>query len=163
MRWIVVFAAAGLLAGCATTRPAGLSSQSLVGAWRCGPTAMHGPTFDMAVSTETINRADGRYTSLTTSVITPHGKSPVVIQDRASGIWLLEGDILASEVQEVKFLSSSDPSISNERGQKMQDDLLKKKSIYRSRILKFTRRTLRIIPVEPTDKEAEVESLCKRV
>ncbi|WP_408952203.1 hypothetical protein [Lysobacter sp. Hz 25] len=117
----------------------------------------------MAVSTETINRADGRYTSLTTSVITPHGKSPVVIQDRASGIWLLEGDILASEVQEVKFLSSSDPSISNERGQKMQDDLLKKKSIYRSRILKFTRRTLRIIPVEPTDKEAEVESLCKRV
>ncbi|MGN7916448.1 hypothetical protein [Lysobacter sp. 22409] len=163
MRWIVVFAAAGLLAGCATNRPAGLSSQSLAGTWRCGPIAIPDPNYDLVVSTETINRADGRYTSLTTSVITPHGKSPVVIQDRASGTWLLEGDILVSKIEEVKFLSSSDSWISNERGQKVQDDMLKKKSVYRSRILKFTGRTLRIVPVEPTYKEAEVESLCKRV
>lgn len=164
MRWIVVFTAAVLLGGCATTRPVdGLSSQALVGTWRCGPVAVADPNYDLVVTTETINQADGRYTGLSTSVFTQPGKAPVVIQDRASGTWRLEGDIFVSKIEQVQFLSASDSWISQERGQKVQDEMLKKKSVYRSRILEFTGPTLRIVPVDPAYKAAELESLCERI
>jgi hypothetical protein len=163
MRWIVVITAAALLGGCATTRPVGLSGQALVGTWRCGPVAVPDPNFDLVVTTETVNQADGRYTGLSTSVITQPGKAPVVIRDRASGTWLLEGDIFVSKIEQVQFLSASDTWISQERGQKVQDEMLKKKSVYRSRILEFTGSTLRIVPVDPAYKAAELESLCKRI
>ena len=163
MRWIVVVAAGAALSGCVTLGRVAPSGESLTGTWHCGPTAMHGPGFDLSVSTQTINRADGSYTSLTTSEITRHGESPVVMRDRASGSWRLEGDILISTVRQVEFLSSSDPSIGNELGQKMQDDLIRQKSVYRSRILAFAGDALRVVPLGAKYKEAEVESVCKRI
>ena len=151
------------LCSCAVASPATLSKESLVGTWLCGPTTMHGPNFDIVVTMETTNAADNTYTSLTTSAISPHGKDPITTKDRAFGTWQLDGDVITSHVQKVEFLSSSDPSISNEFGQQVQDAQLKKKSTYHSRILEFTGDTSRSVPVNSMYKEAVVESSCERV
>jgi hypothetical protein len=124
---------------------------------------MHGPNFVMAVTTETANAPDGTYSTLTTSVVTPHGKSSITTSDRAWGTWLLEDDVVTSTVQKVEFLSSSDPSITKEIGQQAQDAQVRKKSSYQSRILEFTGRSSRSIPVNSMYKEAVVESSCARV
>lgn len=154
---------AAIVAGCSTSRESGLSDQALLGAWECGPTTMHGPNFDLKVTVQTTNRPDHTYASLTTSVITPHGKSPVTNKDQAHGTWRLDGDIITSTVQQVEFLSSSDPTFSKELGQKVQDDQLRKKSTYQSRILEFNGDVSRSIPVNSLYKGAVVESSCRRI
>lgn len=163
MRLKLLFLASLALAGCATTGEPALTSQALVGNWRCGPTVMHGPHFDIAVTTETSNAADGTYSTLTTSVITPHGKPSITTTDRAWGTWQLDDGVISSTVQRVEFLSSSDPSITKEIGQQAQDAQVRKKSSYQSRILEFTGRSSRSIPVDSMYKEAVVESSCERV
>jgi hypothetical protein len=154
---------AGIVAGCSTSRESGLSDQALLGDWECGPTTMHGTSFDLVITVRTTNRPDHTYTSLTTSVITPHGKSPVTNKDQAHGTWRLDGDMITSTVQQVEFLSSSDPTFRKELGQKIQDDQLGKKSTYQSRILEFDGHVTRSIPVNSLYKEAVVESSCRRV
>ena len=151
-----------LLTGCAATG-APLSDQSLIGTWECGPTTMHGPNFDLVVTTRTTNNPDHSYSSLTTSVITSHGQAPITNKDIAYGLWRLEGDVITSVVEKVQFLSSSDPSLSNEQGQLIQEAQLKKKSVYKSRILDFNGNTSRSVPVDSMYKEAAVESSCRRV
>lgn len=162
MRLIQLFFTSLLLSGCVTTSQAALTSQALVGTWRCGPTVIHGPNFDIAVTTETSNASDGTYSTLTTSIITPHGKPPITTTDRAWGTWLLENDVITSTVQRVEFLTSSDPSITKEIGQQAQDAQVRKKSSYQSRILEFTGRSSRSIPVNSMYEEAAVESSCER-
>jgi len=151
-----------LLASCATAR-ASLSEESLVGTWECGPTTMQGPNFDLVVTTRTTNNHDHTYSSLTTSVITPHGQSAVTNKDIAYGSWRLEADVVTSKVERVQFLSSSDPSFSSELGQQIQEAQLKKKSVYQSRVLDFDGNTSRSVPVDSMYKEAVVESSCRRV
>ena len=162
MRLIVLFFASLLLGGCVTTDKVALTSKALIGTWRCGPTVMHGPNFDISVTTETANASDGTYSTLTTSVITPHGKPSITTTDRAWGTWLLEDDVITSTVQRVEFLTSSDPSITKEIGQQAQDAQVRKKSTYQSRILEFTGHFSRSIPVNSMYKEAAVESSCER-
>ncbi|WP_226467691.1 hypothetical protein [Luteimonas panaciterrae] len=152
-----------LMAACAAGRDAGLSDESLLGVWECGPTTMHGPNFDLVVTTRTTNNSDHTYSSLTTSVITPHGKHAITNKDLAYGSWRLEKGVVVSVVERVQFLSSSDPTFKNELGQKIQDDLLKKKSVFKSRILYFDGNISRSIPIDSMYKEAEVESTCRRV
>jgi len=159
----LVYLASLILAGCATAPKPSLTDKSIIGTWECGPTVMHGPNFDVAVTTRTTNRPDHTYTSLTTSVITPTGQPPVTNKDQADGTWSLDGDIITSTVQRVEFQSSSDPTISKWLGQQIQDAQLKKKSVYQSRILEFDGTTSRSTPVNPMYKEAGVESSCKRV
>ena len=160
MRLILLTAA--LLASCATAR-ASLSEESLVGTWECNSTTMQGPNFDLVVITRTTNNADHTYSSITTSVITPHGQSTVTNKDISYGSWRLEADVVTSSVERVQFLSSSDPTFSNELGQQIQEAQLEKKSVYRSRILDFDGNTSRSIPVDSMYKEADVESSCRRV
>jgi hypothetical protein len=151
-----------LLTGCASGRPA-ISDASLIGTWECGPTTMHGPNFDLLVTTRTTNNADHTYSSLTTSVVTPQGGLAVTNKDLAHGTWQLDGDVITSTVTRVEFLSSTDATISNKFGQDIQDAQLKKKSVYQSRIIHFDGQTSRSIPVNSMYKEAVVESSCKRV
>ncbi len=162
MKFAILVAVATVV-GCSTSREPRLSDQAMLGDWDCGPTTMHGPGFDLVVTVRTTNRPDHTYTSLTTSVITPHGKSPVTNKDQAYGTWRLDGGIVTSSVQRVEFLSSSDPTFSKELGQKIQDDQLRKKSTYQSRILEFDGEVSRSIPVNSLYKEAIVESSCRRV
>jgi hypothetical protein len=163
MRITLLLTACALLSSCATTNQAALTSQSLVGTWRCAPVTMHGPNFDLVATSEITNGADNTYTELTTSVFTPHGKAPITSTDRSFGTWRLDGDVITTDVREAEFLSSSDPSISIERGQKALEAQLNKKSTYQSRVLEFTGNTLRRIPVNSMYKEAVVESSCERV
>ncbi len=143
--------------------PAALSEQALVGTWECGPTILHGPDFELVVSERTTRQADGRYTGLTISVITPQGVAPVTNRDAAEGLWRLEGDVLVSTVQRVRFLSSSDPAFSHALGQRILDAEREKKSVYRSRILAFDGTIARAIPVDSLYEAAEVESTCRRL
>jgi hypothetical protein len=159
----LVLLVALVLAGCSTTPKSSLTDKSFVGTWECGPTTMHGPNFDVAVTTRTANRPDHTYSSLTTSVITPQGQLPITNKDQADGTWSLDGDIITSTVQRVEFLSSSDPKITKWLGQQIQDAQLKMKSVYQSRILIFDGITSRSVPVNSMYKEAVVESSCKRV
>ncbi|WP_234340111.1 hypothetical protein, partial [Xanthomonas citri] len=67
------------------------------------------------------------------------------------------------KVERVQFLSSSDPTFSNELGQQIQEAQLKKKSVYKSHIPDFDGNTSRTMTVDPMYKEAAVESSCTRV
>ncbi|MGE8281128.1 MAG: hypothetical protein ACN6O2_11890 [Stenotrophomonas sp.] len=151
-----------LLASCATVH-APLSDESITGAWECGPTTMHGPDFDVVVTTRNTNNADHTYSSLSTSIITPHGQVAVTNQAIDHGTWRLETDVITFTVERVQFLSSSDPTFSNTLGQQIEDAQLKKKSVYRYRMLHFDGNTSRSVPVDPMYKEAEVESSCRRI
>jgi len=83
--------------------------------------------------------------------------------DQSRGTWQLEGNVLISAVQEVKFISSSDPTLSKAEGQALEDTQLRKKSVYKSRILQIGKNASRSMPVESIYKEAVVETSCKRV
>ena len=139
-----------------------VTHDSIVGSWECGPTTMKGPQFEMTVVIVTKYASDGTFESTTTSVITPSGKAAISLVDLARGSWKLDGTILSSSFKDSQFISSSDPSISQEFGQKIQDDQLRKKSVYKSEILEIGQASMRMIPVESEYAEAVVESACKR-
>ena len=162
MRLLIL--ATALFAGCTTaTTKTSITDESLIGTWECSPTTMHDPNFDLVVTTRTTNNSDHTYTELTTSVITPHGKPSITNRDQANGTWRLDGDVTTSTVLRVEFISSSDPTISKELGQQIQESQLKKKSVYQSKILAFDGATSRSVPLNSMYKEAAVESSCKRV
>lgn len=138
--------ALALLAGCATTAP--LDAASVVGRWRCGPTALHGTGFDVAVSTDTTYRADRRFDTLTRSVITRAGHAPVTTQDRAEGTWTLAGDVLRTTVSRATFLSSSDPAISRRAGQQLQDAQLRRRAVFETRLRRVDATHWRASPVD---------------
>jgi hypothetical protein len=134
----------------------------LIGKWECGPISMHGPTFDVVESSTTVNRADHTFYSSSRSIITAPGKAPISIADQSRGTWRLDDHVVVRAVQELKFVSSSDPTLGKAQGQAIEDAQLHKKSVYKSRILQIDNRSARSIPVESTYKEAVVESTCKR-
>lgn len=150
------------LFGCTTIGSIALSEKSLVGTWACGPITMQKDNFDLVVTARTTYKADHTFVSLTSSQITFSGKGPIISKEQVYGIWQLDGDIVTSTIQRIDFLSSSEKSFSHGLGQKIQDDVLKEKSVYQSRILNFDGKTSTSIPVNPMFKEAEVELSCKR-
>ncbi len=159
---IVLLLAASTPAEAVPTASRAISQDLLVGTWKCGPTSMKGPHLSMVVEIVTKRAADQTFVSTNTSVITPNGQPSVTVTDSARGTWRLEGTTLISTFKEMKFLSSSDPRISNEFGQKIHDDQLRKKAIYKSKILEISRETLRSIPIESDYVEAVVVSNCRR-
>ena len=140
-----------------------LSHSDLVGTWRCGPTVMQGPGFTVTVTDETTKLSDGTYSGHSSTVISAPGKPALTLPDRSSGTRELVGDVVKSRIDQIEFLSASDPSITKEAGQRAQDEQLAKKSVYESRILEFTGTRSRSIPVNYMYKEAAVESTCERI
>lgn len=124
---------------------------------------MQGPGFTITVTDETTNFSDGTYTGHTGTVIFAPGKPAVTLRDRSSGTWELVGDVVRRRVDRNEVLSSSDTSVTKEAWQKAQDEQLAKKSVYESRILKFSGARWRSIPVNSMYKEAVVESTCERI
>lgn len=155
-------AAVSFAAGCATAGEPKLSKDSLVGAWECGPTTMHGPDFDVVATTHTIYGGDSAFTEITTTVITPRDKYPMTTEYEVHGTWRLDADVITTNVTYGRFLSSTDPSVGVEHGQQALDEQLKKKSTTQTRVLAFAGTTFRSIPVNAMYKEAVVESPCKR-
>jgi len=71
--------------------------------------------------------------------------------------------IQITEFQESKFISASDPTISSEVGQKIQDEQLREKFIYKSQILEIDQESMRFIAVDTDHAEAVVETNCRRI
>ncbi|MEO8670680.1 MAG: hypothetical protein ABI411_05145 [Tahibacter sp.] len=162
MKWkiaILVLAATGS----ALAVPASVTPSDLVGTWRCGPTVMQRPEVTVTTSDETTNASDGTYTSRGTIVTTLPDKHVTTVLVRSSGTWELKGDIVRTHVQHGEFLSASDPSITKEEGQRLQDDQLRKKSVFEDRILEFTGTRSRSIPINSMYKSAVVETGCERI
>ena len=147
----------------AATASQQLRPSDLVGTWRCGPTVMQGPGFTVTVTDQTTKLPNGTYTGHTSTVISAPGKPALTLQDRSNGTWELSGDVVRTHVLRAEFLSASDPSITQEEGQKAQNDQLAKKSVYESRILELSGKRSRSIPVNSMYKEAAVESSCERI
>lgn len=123
---------------------------------------MQGPGFTVTTSEKITRLETGTYVAHATTVIAVPGRPPLTVQDRSNGTWGFADGIIKTSVLQVEFVSASDPSVTKEKGQKAQDDQLKKKSIYESRVLNFTKNHYRTIPVNSTYKEAEVEISCKQ-
>lgn len=138
------------------------SPESLIGTWACGPTTISGPTLVMEVSSVTKFAADWTFVTTATNVIKPSNRSPVTVVISSHGTWRLEGATLIWLYQESKFLSSSDPIISVEMGQKVEDDELRKKSLYKSKIVEICQESMRRIPLDSAYAEAVVETKCRR-
>jgi len=155
-RPILLIPALALLIGCATTTTAlaPIDAAAVVGRWRCGPTTLHGNGFDVSVSTDSTYRADRRFETLTRSVITRAGRTPVTTQDRAEGTWSLSGDVLRTTVRRAVFLSSSDPSISVREGQALQDAQLRRRAVYETRVQRRDATHWRTTPVGDTGASA---------
>ena len=136
--------------------------ESLIGTWACGPTTMNGPKLVMEVTSITKFATDRTFKTTTTNVIKPSNRSPVTVVISSHGTWRLEGATLIWLYQESKFLSSSDPIISVEMGQKVEDDELRKKSLYKSKIVEISQELMRRIPLDSAYAEAVVESKCRR-
>lgn len=161
MRWIV--ASVALLAGLARAEsPLGLSEQDIVGTWDCRAATMQGPNFDVEATWQVTRRADHSYTSLNTSLVTTEEKPSITTTDQADGTWRLEGDVIVTSVGRVEFLSSSDAGIGKELGQQVLEAQIRKKSVYRARVIAFDGTTSRSVPVDPMHKQADVESTCTR-
>lgn len=96
-------------------------------------------------------------------MIEPRDQSPTTIGTSSRGTWRLEGAILTWAYQESKFVSSSNPAITPEIGQKVEDEEMRKKSVFKSKILEVTPDSLRRISVESAHPEAVVEVKCRRV
>ena len=139
--------------------------EDLVGLWKCWPTLMNGPIPGSTISVvdQTTRFADGSFSGETTTVISVPGQEPMELLDRSSGEWKFDADVLSVQVKTDVFVSASDPSISQEIGQKALDDQLSRKSVYQSRILTFDGTSLRTFPVGSMFKEAEVETKCERL
>lgn len=153
-----------LVAGWATVAGArNDAGAALVGSWECGPTVMHGPDVDVTVITRITKNADHTYSDQTTSVIQQQGKAAITHQDTSHGTWQLDADIITTHVERVEFLSSSDPTLTRQQGQANLEAQLKKKSVYRSRLLYLDATSSRAVPVGSLYKAAEVETSCRRV
>ena len=140
-----------------------LTDEILVGTWVCGPTTMHGPSFDIAVTSRTTNRPDHTSTTLTTTIITPHGAPSMTNVDEATETWAIDGDLITRTVSKLRFVSSTDPRITPEVGQRIMDDQVARKSVYQSRVLGMKGTVLRSVPFNATHKQTEVESSCRRL
>jgi hypothetical protein len=153
-----------MLAGVAPAEagPLAVSPESLTGTWECGPTTMQGPQLVMSITSVGTFAADRTFVAMTTNVIKPNGRSAVTVVNSSRGTWRLEGTTLIWVYQESKFISASDPIISAERGQKVEDDEMRKKSVYKSEILEISRESMRRIPVDSAYAAAVVETRCKR-
>ncbi len=153
-----------LLAGVAPAEAARLavSPESLIGTWECGPTTMKGPQFAMNVTSVGTFAADRTFVGKSTNVIEPNGRPAITVVTTSRGTWRLEGTTLIWVYQESKFISASDPSISVEMGQKVEDDEMRKKSVYKSEILEISRESMRRIPVDSAYAAAVVETKCRR-
>jgi hypothetical protein len=154
-----------MLAGLAPASAASLpiSQKSLIGTWECGPTIMKGPHAVMSVVSITTFADDNSFVGKSSNVIAPPGSSAFTVTNSARGTWQLEGTALTWVYLESKFISSSDPRISVESGQKVEDDEMRKKSVFKSKILEITHDTLRRIPIDSAHPEAVVEAKCKRI
>ncbi|WP_269792090.1 hypothetical protein [Stenotrophomonas sp. Iso1] len=150
-----------LLAGGANAEPPTFSAADLLGTWECGPTSMHGPGFDLDVLIKTTNHPDGTYTSSSTSIIKPHGKSAVTNLDESKGTWVLQGDLLTTVVESARFISSTDPTFSRNEGQLLLEDELHKKRTYEARLLELKDGHSRTVPVGSLYPEAVTESSCR--
>ena len=140
-----------------------VTPESLVGTWECGPTTMKGPEFVSNVTSVGIFAADRTFVGMTTNVIKPSGRSAITVVNSSRGNWRLEGTTLFWIYQESKFISASDPNITAEMGQKVEDDEMRKKSIFKSEILEISRESMRRIPVDSAYAAAVVETRCKRI
>lgn len=146
----------------AVAAPLPVSPAALTGTWECGPTVMKGPQFVMSVVSVTTRAADGTFVSKSTSIITPDDQSPKTLIDASRGTWKLEGTTLVSTFLESRFVPSEDKSVPTEIGQKILDDELRKKSVFKSKVLDVTSKAMRSIPVDSAYPEAVVESTCRR-
>jgi len=161
-KWLAVAAMAFFTAGAHAQAPRD-AGVSLVGTWECGPTVMQGPDFDLTVNSRITRNADHTYSDVTTSIIQPRGKTAITTQDQSSGTWQLDADIVTSRVDRVEFLSSSDPGFTRQQGQASLEAELKKKSVFRSRLLYLDANSSRSKPIGSLYKAAEVESSCRRM
>lgn len=134
----------------------------LVGTWRCGPTVMQGLGFTITASEKIERTAAGTFVSHGTTVITRPDQNPLTLHDRSNGTWELADGIIKTYFLHTEFLSASDPSVTKEAGQKAHDDQLRKKSVYKTRVLGYAGTRYRTIPVNSMYKEAEVEGSCER-
>jgi hypothetical protein len=123
---------------------------------------MKGPQFVMNITSVGTFAADRTFVGMTTNVIQPNGRPAVTVVNSSRGTWRLERTTLIWVYQESKFISASDPTISAERGQKVEDDEMRKKSVYKSEILEISRESMRRIPVDSVYAAAVVETRCKR-
>lgn len=156
---------AAVLLACTAPAEAGslpVTENALIGTWDCGPTKMKGPDFVMSVVSATKFGADRTFVNMTTNLIEPAGKSAITIITSSRGTWRMEGTTLVWIYQESKFISSSNPAITPELGQKFEDDDLRKKSVYKSKILEISQDLLRRIPINSAHPEAVVEARCRR-
>jgi hypothetical protein len=148
--------------GSAAAAAVPVSAGALTGSWECGPTVMKGPQFVMSVLSVTTRSADGTFVSTSTSTITPDGQTPKTLIDASRGTWKLEGTTLISTYLESRFVPSADRSVPAEIGQRVLDDELRKKSVFKSKVLDITSTSMRSIPVDSAYVEAVVESTCRR-
>lgn len=140
-----------------------LTDELIIGTWECRPTTMHGPNFDIVVTSRTSNRPDHTSTTLTTSIITPHGAGPITNIDEATETWAIDGDVITRTVSKIRFVSSTDPKITPAVGQQIMDDQIARKSVYQSRVVGIDGKYVRSVPFNATHKQAEVESTCRRL
>jgi hypothetical protein len=159
---VAIFAAMMSAIGTAAAAAMPVSVASLTGSWECGPTVMKGPKFQMSVVSVTTRAADGTFVTKGTSTITPDGQTPKTLIDASRGTWKLEGTTLISTFLESRFVPSADRSIPTEIGQKVLDDELRKKSVFKAKVLAITATSMRSIPVDSAYVEAVVESTCRR-
>ena len=141
-----------------------VSQDMLVGTWKCAAVApMKGPGFVLELSYVTERTANLTFFTTATGVHTFTGRAPITIVDTSQGTWRLEGSTIIWTTKEVKFVSSSDPIVTSERWQKIQDDQLAKKAIDKSKVLEIDAQSMRTIPVDSEYQDAMVGTKCVRI
>ena len=132
------------------------------GLWACGPTVMKGA--DVTVTTTYIieRLPDMTFTTKATTQVEPDRRQAFTFNTFDRGTWRVDGATIVSTYVESTFISSSNPRVTTEIGQKIIDDEQRKKPVSASRVVHLDAKSMSTVSVKPLNPEAAVRSFCKR-
>lgn len=134
---------------------------NIVGAWTCGPYEMQASNLVISAVDRSVFSPDGSFTEHGFATYTRE-QVRIRTETRHTGNWTLQGDLIEVRFTSSQFLSSDHPALKVADGQATLDAAMRRKNWARKRILKFDAESMLTIPVDETDKQAEVQVSCAR-
>jgi hypothetical protein len=137
----------------------GSTASQLVGKWNCEQYVMKTDIYNVTVNEYPVYEANGNFFEISEATIEyPNGFS-FTFETKLTGTWVLNNKVLDIKFKQAEFLSSDNPQITNQKGQKIADDQFNKKNWAKSEVT-FIGEKFKYKPIDPMYKEANMVVTC---
>jgi hypothetical protein len=150
------------LIACASSIAAEPPAIGIEGRWHCGPYTMKTAKFSATGSNTVEYRRNGEYSDLAIMSITSSDGTKTTLNTQTNGTWSQSADVLQTNASKVQVLSSDNPNYSIESAQKSADAQQAKQSTAKNRI-RVRSNSMTIRPINPSNKEADINIVCRRL